>query len=372
MGNLKMAQGAKSGGLIAALIITSIITIGGVTAVAVINWPNRDQGKQPPEERQLEALAKSAGIVCTKIVLDFSDPMEQQFALEKSVKDLRENFPEIKQVWVVSENNSVIYSTKSDDIEKPYQPPAGVKIVDPAKIFMGQISPQEKLVSVPLKIQNKVLGGLRMIVSLPQVPASGGDRNMVVIAGAVAMILGLIMPVVLVSVMGGGAARVPAGSVVDPNTLRALKAEEASINARLEAARKDLSKAEELKSQQNFIESQIEAMRKLQFEEAHRLEGLKKEAAELAAQIEQKRSLMSGSPQERMADLTREEQELLQKIEGHRKEEVLLARKIEEIRKKVIDLDRRIEARRKEEAEIGIRIEAKRKQEQALDQKLGS
>jgi chromosome segregation ATPase len=169
--------------------------------------------------------------------------------------------------------------------------------------------------------------------------------------------------------MGGGAGKgAPAGGTADANTLRALKAEEASINARLESARKELAKADELKSQQNFIESQIEAMRKLQFEEAHKLEVLQKEASEMAGQLEQRRAM---SPQEMSANLSQQDQELVQKIDTHRKEEMLLARKIEEIRKKVIDLDRRIEARRKEEAEIGSRIEAKRREEEALDQKLG-
>ncbi len=365
-----MAQGSKTGGLIVALIATSIITIGGVTGLAVVSWPKEGAGEGEQADKPVEALAKSAGLVATKIILDYSDPMEQQFALEKSIKDLKDNFPEVKQVWVVNDQNTVIYSTKADDIEKPYQLPSGVKVPDMARIFVGQISPQEKFVSTPLKLQNKILGGLRLVVAQPQKAPARGQKDRVILGGAIALVLGLVLPVMFVSAMGGGAAR-PSGPALDPNTLRALKAEEASINARLEAARKEISQVEELKSQQNFIESQIEAMRKLQFEEAHKLEGLKREAAELASQIEQKRTMASESPQERMANLTQEEQALLQKIEGHRKEEILLARKIEEIRKKVIDLDRRIEARRKEEAEIGIRIEAKKRQEQALDQKLG-
>jgi hypothetical protein len=364
---MAQTKGSKTSGLIAALIAVAVVTIGGVTGVAFVSWPEGGQNQQSQADKQLEVLAKSAGMVSTKILLDYSDPMEQQFALEKAVKDLKEVFPEVAQVWVLNDKNVVIYATKPADIEKPYQPPAGIKIPDPAKFFTGQLSPEQKFVSAPLKLQDRLLGGLRLMVSQPQTKTSAGKKDQVVIVGAVALIVGLVMPVVLVSLMGGGGGR-PAAPATDANTLRALKAEEASINARLESARKELAKAEELKSQQNFIESQIEAMRRLQIEEAQKLEALQKEAAEMVSQMEQRRSL---TPQEMTANLSQQDQELMQKIESHRKEEMLLARKIEEIRKKVIDLDRRIEARRKEEAEIGVRIEAKKREEQALNQRMG-
>lgn len=365
-------KGSKSGGVVAALIAVAVITIGGVTGAALMSWPGGGQDSQVQAEKQMEILAKSAGMVSTKILLDYSDPMEQQFALEKTVKDLKEVFPELGQVWVLNDKNDVIYSTKADDIEKPYQPPSGIKVPDPAKFFVGQMTPEQKLVSTPLKIQDRLLGGLRLVVAQKQAAPASGGKDLVIIAGAVALILGLVMPVVLVGAMGGVPAKAgAAGAPADANALRALKAEEASINARLESARKELAKADELKSQQNFIESQIEAMRKLQFEETYKLEGLQKEAAELAGQLEQRKSMLDASPEERSANLSQQDQDLVHKIENHRKEEMLLARKIEEIRKKVIDLDRRIEARRKEEAEIGSRIEAKRREEQALDQKLG-
>jgi chromosome segregation ATPase len=179
-------------------------------------------------------------------------------------------------------------------------------------------------------------------------------------------------PVVLVSVLGktmGGAA--PAGMSTDANVIRALKAEEASINARLESARKEIGRVDDLKSQQNFLESQIEAMRKMQFEETYKLEGLQKETATLAGQVEDRKKSLGESPAEITANLSQQDQELVSKIENHKKEELLLARKIEEIRKKVIDLDRRIEARRKEEADIANRIEVKKREEQALNQRMG-
>lgn len=356
-----MAQkkGSSQAGLIIALIAVAIVTIGGVTGVAIKSWPGGGADKQDQGDKQLEALAKAAGMVSTKILLDYSDPMEQQFALEKAVKDLKAVFPEVGQVWVLNDKNMVVYSTKADDIEKTYQTPSGIKPPDASKMFIALATPGQKYVSLPLKLQDKVVGGLKLMVFQPQTAASAGNRNMVVIAGAVALILGMILPVVLVGAMGGGGGQ-PAAITADPNTLRALKAEEASINARLESARKELSRAEELKSQQNFIESQIEAMRNLQAEEARKLEALRSQAAELSVQ-----------PQLRTEDLSQQDQELVQKIENHRKEEMLLARKIEEIRKKVIDLDRRIEARRKEEAEIGVRIEAKKREEQALNQRMG-
>lgn len=366
---MAQAKGSKSGGLMAALIAVALITVGGVTAVALMNWPGGGKDQQSQVDKQMEVLAKSAGMVSTKILLDYSDPMEQQFALEKAVKELKTVFPEVRDIWVLNDQNLVVYSTKAEAIEKPYQPPSGMKVPDPGKFYMNQMNPEQKLVSTPLKLQDKQIGGIRMLVAQAPAPASSGGKDLVIIAGAVALILGLVMPVLLVGALGGRAGKgAPAGGTTDANTLRALKAEEASINARLESARKELTKAEELKSQQNFIESQIEAMRKLQFEEAHKLEGLQRETAELAGQIEQRKSM---SPQEMSASLSQQDQELVQRIDGHRKEEMLLARKIEEIRKKVIDLDRRIEARRKEEAEIGSRIEAKRREEQALDQKLG-
>ncbi len=346
-------------GLIIALIAVAVVTVGGVTGVAIKSWPAGGQDKQDQGDKQLEALAKAAGMVSTKILLDYSDPMEQQFALEKAVKDLKAVFPEMGQVWVVNDKNTVVYSTKGDDVEKPFQTPSGIKSPDASRLFIAQAAPGQKYVSLPLKLQDKVVGGLRLVVAQPQAASSAGNKNLVIISGAVALILGMILPAILVGAMGGGGGK-PGPSAVDPNTLRALKAEEASINARLESARKELSRAEELKSQQNFIESQIEAMRKLQAEEAQKLEALKSQAADLSA-----------PPQIKIEDLSKQDQELVQKIENHRKEEMLLARKIEEIRKKVIDLDRRIEARRKEEAEIGVRIEAKKREEQALNQRMG-
>lgn len=356
-------KGSKSGsgGLVAALIAVSVITVGGVTAAALMNWPGGGEDQQAQGDKQMEVLAKSTGMISTKIILDYSDPMEQQFALEKAVKDLKEVFPEVKDIWVLNDQDIVVYSSKADAIEKPYQPPAGLKVPDPKNFYVNQVNDEQKLVSTPLMLKDKQIGGIRMVVAQGKMTAQAGKKDLVVIAGAVALILGLVMPVVLVSAMGGSAAKAGAGGAsVDPNALRAIKAEEASINARLESARKELARAEELKSQQNFIESQIEAMRKLQAEETEKLESLRREA-----------SGISGPGALDTANLSQQDQDLVQKIEGHRKEEMLLARKIEEIRKKVIDLDRRIEARRKEEAEIGSRIEAKRREEQALDQKLG-
>jgi len=365
-----MAETRGSMGLILALMIVSLITVGAVAGAAWYFWPG--QGRAGQGERQMEMLAKSVAMVSTKILLDFEDPMERQFALEKTIKDIKESFPEVGQVWVVDDKNLVLYSTKADDMEKPYRAPTEVKNLDPAQITVTKISPETKYVATPLRLKDRMLGGIRMTVAERSAAAAGDSKDLVVIIGAAALILGLILPPILVRSLGRAAALAPpAGPAIDANMIRALKAEEASINARLEAARKELAQVEELRSQQNFIESQIEAMRKQQFEETYKLEGLQKEAAELAKQIEQRKAMLAEPPEQRMANLSQEEQELVQKIEGHRKEEMMLARKIEEIRKKVIDLDRRIEARRKEEAEIGSRIEAKRREEQALNQRLG-
>jgi len=365
------SKGPKAGGLIAALVAVAVITVGGVTGFAFVSWP----GKAAPGQgdKQSEVLAKAAAKLSSKVLLDYEDPMERQFALEKVIKDLKADFTEMGDVWVVDDKDVVIYSTKADAIEKAYQLPAGMKIPDAMKFFSKEMSPTQTWAAMPLLSMNQIIGGIRLVLNKPQAAAAKSDgKNIVIIVGTIALLVGIVGPVVLVSMMGksmGGAA--PAGMSTDANVIRALKAEEASINARLESARKEIGRVDDLKSQQNFLESQIEAMRKMQFEETYKLEGLQKEAAAIAGQIDDRKKSLGSSPAEISANLSQQDQELVSKIENHKKEELLLARKIEEIRKKVIDLDRRIEARRKEEADIANRIEVKKREEQALNQRMG-
>lgn len=363
-------------GLMITLAVVAVLTVGGVTGMSVATWPGSSAGAgNEQRDKQLEVLAKSVARLSAKGILDYEDAMERQFFLDKVVKDIKGDFPEIKDIWVLDDKRMVVYSAKEDEIEKTYKVPSGMKPDAGEKFTVTELSAGSVWVATPIISMKTIIGGLRMTVDMPAAKGGGGSKNLLMIIGLIAMIIGLAAPVALVSAKSkelAGLTAGPGGAAVSDAKLSALKAEESSVSAKLAAAKQQLAQAEQLQSQQGAMEQQIEEMKKQQFEETYKLESLKKEAAEQADHIEKRKKILEANPLERQAALTSEEKELAAKISTHKQEEVKLAQKIELIRKKVIDLDRRIEKRQKEEQEIAERIEARRKEEMDLNQKMGS
>jgi hypothetical protein len=235
-------------------------------------------------------------------------------------------------------------SDREDQIDKSYQLPKGAKIPPADKLDIQEIAPGQLLVSVPAVYNNKIKGGLRMLVELPKTKSTGaGNKNTVIIIGLAAMLIGLIVPITAVPGLTKKLAAAP-GSQAGAGKGQAAKAEEASINTRLESLRRELGKAEALRAEQDGLGAEVETLRKQQIEENYKLEGLKKEVTELGAQMEQRRQLLEATPDERHAQLTQEDRDLLQKIINHKKEELALAQKIQDIRRKVLELEKRTKA----------------------------
>lgn len=367
-------KNVNMGGLTVALAIIAILTIGGITGLSVVTWPGAEPSAVNKErDTQLNVLSKSVARLSVRAILDYEDPMERQFFLDKVVKDIKTDFPEIKDIWVLDDKQVVVYSPQEDEIEKPYQAPSGIKPEVGDKFSVQQLSATSVWVATPIISMKTIIGGIRMTVGVPGANEGGmAGKNLILIAGLIAMVLGIIVPMIMISAKAKalGSVRVaPAAPVVNDSRLNALRAEESSISVKLEAARREMAQLDQLKSQQGSIEQQLEEMRKQQFEETYKLENLKKEATEIADHIGKRRKILEANPLERQSTLTTEDQELVKKIETHKQEELRLAQKIEVIRKKVIDLDRRIENRRKEEQEISERIEARKKEELNFSQK---
>ena len=340
---------ANAGGLIAILIVIAVVTIGGVTVFSYVSWPQQDPKLMGTMRNdQLEILAKSAARLSVSPLFDLPDPLDRQMALQKMINDLRADFPQVAEVIVLDDKNAVAYSPRDAEVGQPYKAPPEVKPGTGNKFALQELSSGKAWVAAPVTVgkDKKVIGGVRMLLTMPAVAGgAGGNKAMVLIAGLAALLIGIIIPAIMVSakIKGlGGAA--PAGG--DKTT--ALKGEEAAIAARLKDARSEIARAEELKAQSTALENQMEFLRKQQFEETYKLEGVKKEAAEVAAHLEQRRQMLAATPEERTANLTKEDQDLVTRIEAHKKEEQQLALKIQEIRKKMIELDRRVEGRRKE------------------------
>lgn len=346
-----MAESKKAGagGLVAVLIIVALLTVGGMAAFSYLTWPSLDpkiMGTMRGD--QMEILAKSAARLSVSPLFDLSDPLDRQMALQKIARDLQADFPEISELVVLDESNSVAYSPRDDEVGKPYQTPAGVKPAADGKFAMQELAPGKNWLAAPVTVgkDRKVIGGIRMIAALPAVKAAAaGNKNMVLIAGLAALLVGILVPLIAVPAKLKGLAAGPSSAGARGH---ALQGEEAALAARLKEARSEIAKAEELKSMTSAMENQLEFLRKQQFEETYKLEGVKKEAAEVAAHLEQRRQMMAATPEERVANLTREERDLVANIAAHKREEVQLAQKIQEIRKKMIELDRRVESRRKE------------------------
>lgn len=369
-------KNVNMGGLMVILAIIAILTIGGVTGLSVVTWPGADPAAANKErDIQLNVLSKSVARLSARAILDFEDPMERQFFLDKVVKDIKADFPEIKDIWVLDDKRSVVYSPKENEIEKTYQAPSGIKPEVGDKFSVQPLSATAVWVATPIISMKTIIGGIRMTVEIPAADNTGGPgKSLVLIAGLIAMVIGIVAPMIMISAKAKALASVksaPVAAVVNDSKLNALKAEEASVSAKLEASKREIAKLDQLKTQQGGIEQQLEEMKKQQFEETYKLENLKKEAAEIADHIDKRKKILEANPLERQNALTTEDQELVKKIESHKQEELKLAQKIELIRKKVVDLDRRIENRRKEEQEIAERIEARKREESTLNQRIG-
>ncbi|MRR09647.1 hypothetical protein EG831_06165 [bacterium] len=340
---------AGSGGLVAVLTIVALLTVGGVAAFSYLTWPTIDPKIMTSmRDDQMEMLAKSAARLSVSPLFDLSDPLDRQMALQKMARDLQADFPEVGELVVLDEGNVVAYSSRDDEVGKPYQAPAEVKQASAGKFVTHRLASGKNWLAAPVTVgkDKKVIGGIRMIVALPAVKAAAaGNKNLVLIAGVAALLIGVLAPLVAVPAAFKGLASAPAAG---GERGKALQGEEAALAARLKEARSEIAKAEELKAMTSAMENQLEFLRKQQFEETYKLEGVKKEAAEVAAHLEQRRQMLAATPEERTANLSREDQELVAKIEAHKREEVQLAQKIQEIRKKMIELDRRVENRRKE------------------------
>ncbi len=353
-----------------ALALVALLTVGGVIGLAVATWPksSADEGG-----KQNEVLARAVAKLAVKGFLDYEDQMERQFYFDKMVKDIKADFPEIKDVWVLDDKRMVVYSPKEEEIEKAYQLPPGISQEAGEKFQVQPLSSGQLWVAAPVISAKTIIGGLRMNLEAPPAASGAGGPGLLLIVGLAALAIGIAAPLALLSGKSKQLASYkPGAGAVSDAKLNALKAEEAAVSAKLEAARQQLAQAEQAKAQLSAAEQQIEDMKKQQFEETYRLENLKKEAAELADHIDKRKKILEANPLERQAALSSEDQELVTKIAAHKQEEIKLAQKIELIRKKVVDLDRRIEKRQKEEQEIAERIEARKKEEMDLNLKMGS
>jgi hypothetical protein len=336
-------KGVNLGGVIMVLALSALLTVGAVLGVAVFTWPESDAAVKPgAADPKLEMFAATASRLTGFIFFTYPDEVKDY--LSPVLSDLKSKLPAIKAITVTDPAGLIVGSDKEDQIDKIYQLPKGAKAPSTDKLDIQEIAPGQMLVSVPAVYNNKVKGGLRMIVELPLTKGSGGGgKNMVIIIGLVAMLIGLIVPIAAVPGLTKKLSMAP-GAPAGSGKGQAAKAEETSINTRLESLRRELGKAETLKAEQDGLSAEVESLRKQQFEESYKLEGLKKEVTELGVQMEQRRQLLEATPDERQAQLTQEDRDLLQKIINHKKEELALAQKIQDIRRKVMELEKRTKA----------------------------
>ena len=336
-------KGVNLGGLIMVLALSALLTVGAVLGVSVFTWPGSDAAAKPgAADPKLEMFATTASRLTGFIFFTYPDEVKDY--LSPVLSDLKSKLPAIKSITVTDPAGLIVGSDKEDQIDKKYQLPKGAKPPSADKLDIQEIAPGQMLVSVPAVYNNKVKGGLRMIVELPQTKSSGGgSKNMVITIGLVAMLIGLIVPIAAVPGLAKKLSLAP-GAPAGSGKGQAVKVEETSINARLEYLRRELGKSEALKAEQDRLAAEVESLRKQQFEESYKLEGLKKEVTELGVQMGQRRHLLEATPDERQAQLTQEDRDLLQKIIDHKKEELALAQKIQDIRRKVMELEKRTKA----------------------------
>ncbi len=333
-------KGPNLGGMTMVLALSALLTVGAVLGVALVTWPGSVAPAQPgAADPKLEMFAATASRLTGFIFFTYPDEVKDY--MSPVLSDLKSKLPAIKSITVTDPAGLIVGSDIEDQIDKTYRPPNGAKPPAGDKLEIQELAPGQFLVAVPAVYNNKIKGGLRMVVELPQPKASGGNsKNMVIIIGLAAMLLGLIIPIAAVPSMTKKLTAVsaaPAGA----GKAQAMKAEESSINTRLESLRRELGKAEELKAEQSGLAAEVESLRKQQFEEGYKLEGLKKEVTELGVQMEQRRQMLEAAPDERQTQLTQEDRDLMQKIINHKKEELALARKIQDIRRKVMELEKR-------------------------------
>jgi hypothetical protein len=331
------------GSMIMVLALSALLTVGAVLCVALATWPGSGApAKAGGADPKLEMFAATASRLAGFIF--FTYPDEVRDYMSPVLADLKSKLPAIKSITVTDPAGLIVGSDSEDQIDKAYQLPKGAKPPAGDKLEIQELAPGQLLVAVPAVYNNKIKGGLRMLVELPQAKGSGGgNKSLVIIIGLVAMLIGLIVPIAAVPAMTkqlSQALAAPAG----PGKAQGIKAEEASINTRLESLRRELGKAEELKAEQDGLAAEVEALRKQQVEENYKLEGLKKEVTELGVQMEQRRQMLEATPDERHAQLTQEDRDLMQKIINHKKEELALAQKIQDIRRKVMELEKRTKA----------------------------
>ncbi|MDP2807516.1 MAG: hypothetical protein Q8O74_05195 [bacterium] len=328
------------GSMIMVLALSALLTVGAVIGVAVATWPSPPQADAA--DPKLEMFAATASRLTGFIFFTYPDEIKDY--MSPVLADLKSKLPAIKSITVTDPAGLIVGSDIEDQIDKTYQLPKGAKPPAGDKLEIQEIVPGQLLVAVPAIYNNKIKGGLRMLVELPQSKgSSGGSKNMVIIIGLAAMLIGLIIPIAAVPAMTkqlSAAGAAPAGA----GKAQAMKAEETSINTRLESLRRELGKAEELRAEQDGLAAEVEALRKQQFEESYKLEGLKKEVIELGVQMEQRRQMLDAAPDERQAQLTQQDRDLMQKIINHKKEELALAQKIQDIRRKVMELEKRTKA----------------------------
>jgi hypothetical protein len=334
----------KLGGLIVTLALTAVITVGAVIGAAVGMWPG---GGQPQSSGATDTKLEMFAVAVSRLAgfIFFTYPDEVTIYMSPVLVNLEDRMPAVKSIVVVDLNGMIVGSDNQNEVEKNYQLPKGAKPIVQDKFDVQELEPGKLLVTVPAIYNKKVKGGVRMMVELPKSSGNGGgSKNVLLIIGLVAMLAGLIVPIAAVPAMTKKLSTARPAVPESAAKVQAAKAEEASIMARLDALRRELGKAEEIKSQQSGLAAQVEALQKQQTEENYKLEEMKREAMELGSQLEQRRQLLEAPPEERLAQLTQQDRELLQKIIDHKKEELALAKKIQEIRRKVVELEKRTKA----------------------------
>lgn len=336
-------KGPNLGGMIMVLALSALLTVGAVLGVALATWPGGDASAKPgAADAKMELFAISVSRLAGFIFFTYPDEVKDY--MPHVLSNLQDKMPAVKSIIVLDPNGLIVGSDKEDEVDKNYQLPKGAKPVAQDKLEIQELEPGRQLIAIPAVYNGKIKGGLRMVVELPKTKSSaGGNKNMVMIIGLVAMLIGLVVPIAAVPAMTkqlSAAVAAPAGA----GKAQAMKAEEASINTRLESLRRELGKAEELRAEQDGLATEVESLRKQQVEENYKLEGLKKEVTELGVQMEQRRQMLEATPDERQAQLTQQDRELMQKIINHKKEELALAQKIQDIRRKVMELEKRTKA----------------------------
>jgi hypothetical protein len=334
----------KLGGLIVTLALSAVITVGAVIGAAVGLWPGGGASPKPgAPDPGLEMFANTASRLAGFIFFTYPDEVKDY--MSPVLADLKEKMPGIKSVVVTDQAGLIVGSDKEDEIDKNYQLPKGAKPVPADKLDIQPLEGGTTLVAVPAVYNNKVKGFMRIQLAVPQAKGgAGGGKSLVLIIGLAAMLLGLVVPIAAVPAMTKKLSAAPAAASVSDAKLKAIKAEEASIMTRLDSLKRELGKAEEMRTQQAELAEQVNSLRQQQTEENTKLEELKREVMELGSQLEQRRQLLEAPPDERQAQLTQQDRELLQKIIDHKKEELALAKKIQEIRRKVVELEKRTKA----------------------------